>query len=140
MVKKTDDDVELRLIDYDSLVLVTTCDGIPMNKQTFHVRHDVIHSKVTALDFLWWQCVLFGSTWLGRTALKSVNSEKFVSDWQGGAIKVYFPDLNDDDASFLNEISLGRKVEVEDIEGTLDCLAKAFCRTSSRKRVFPSSN
>jgi len=141
MVKEensSDGTVELRLIDYDSLVLVGTCEALPMNRQSFHVRHDKKRSKVTALEYLWWQCVLIGSTWLGRTMLEAVNAKQFVKDCQyEGKIHTYFPKgLNDDDYLFLNEIVSGKEVTTEDIEMTLNYLAKTFCQeASSRKRV-----
>ena len=141
MVKLIDDAVELRLIDYDSLVLISTCYEIPMDHRSFHIRHDVKRSKVTALAFLWWQCILISNTWLNRTVSKSMNVEKFVADCQWGDIKIYFPEgLNGDDYLFLNEISSGKEVKVKDIKRTLDCLAKAFHSTSSRKCVFSSQN
>jgi len=122
-------------------VLISTCYEIPMDHRSFHVRHDVKQSKVTALAFLWWQCILIGNTWLNRTVSKSMNVEKFVADCQWGDIKIYFPEgLNGDDYLFLNEISSGKEVKVKDIKRTLDCLAKAFHSTSSRKCVFSSQN
>jgi len=138
MVKKTDDDVELRLIDYDSLVLVSTCNEIPMvDHRSFHVRHDVKQSKVTALAFLWWQCALIGSTWLSRTVSKSMGADKFVADCQWGDIKVYSPEgLNGDDYLFLNEISSGKEVEVKDIERTLDGLAKRLAELIAESVCF----
>jgi len=139
MVKEeiNDGTVELRLIDYDSLVLIYTCPEIPMNRQSFHVCHDEKRSGLTALDYLWWQCVLIGSTWLGRTKYDAVDAEKFVTDCQdAGKIRDYFPEgLNDDDYLFFNEIVSGKEVTTGDIDMTLDCLAKAFCQASCRKHV-----
>jgi len=66
-----------------------------------------------------------------------MSADEFVADCQWGYIKVYSPEgLNGDDYLFLNKISSGKEVKMKDSERTLDCLAKAFCRTNSRKRVF----
>jgi len=133
--------VELRLIDYDSLVLVSTCYNISMDDRSFHVCYDIKRSKVTALDFLWWQCVHIGSIWMGRTNLEGVSVKEFVKKFQEGNIKDYFPNgLSPEGCSFLTEIAGGKIVAVKDIELTLDYLAKAFPQTSSRKRLLPSPN
>jgi len=97
-----------------------------MDHRSIHFHHDVKQSKVTALAFLWWQCVLIGSsTRLNRKVSKSMSANKFVADCQWGDIKVYSPEgLNGDDYLFLNEISSGKEVEVKDIGRTLDGLAK----------------
>jgi len=85
--------IDLRVIDFESLVRIRDCDALPKTSNSFHITYDRQPREETGLSFLWWQCMLVANAWLGRKPMESINAPDFVSGCCKGKIGDYIADL-----------------------------------------------
>jgi len=137
MWKKTRDDMQLRLVDFESLCNVMLCSELPVDRRCFHVGSISDPDETTnAFAFLWWQCLLVANTWLKKTCSDKLDARKFVIDCHYGKLSAYFKGfLDEKDVIFLQEFAGSQMIMETMVMKTLQIFGEVFYRMAKRNTM-----
>jgi len=117
--------IELRVIDYESLCVITACGKVPQDPRCFHVQY--FFRSADAFAFLWWQCLLLANAWLNKTPCIDLDAKKFVLDCSNGKLSSYFKDFQDPaDVNFLQEFGMGKKITETTVMESIEIFERRF--------------
>jgi len=137
MWKKNGGEMQLRLVDFESLCNVDSCSGLPTDKRCLHVQFiSDSNEKTNAFAFLWWQCLLMANTWLTKTCSDKLDARKFVHDCHYGKLSAYFGGfLDEKDVIFLQEFPGNKMVMETMVIKTLQIFGEVFYGIAKRNTM-----
>ncbi len=137
MWKKTGRKMQLRLVDFESLCPIDSCNGLPTDGRCFHVKFiSDSDEKSNAFAFLWWQCLLVANTWLIETSSDELDAKTFVNDCRDGKLGACFKGLLDEeDVNFLQEFAGNKMVTETTVMKLLQIFGAVFYRITKRNAV-----